>query len=101
LAAHTALGKMVGFTEEDTINIRSKNIADQKLNALSSLVQELINQKGHPSAQTLDNFFKAGYSKNAFAELIGFTALTTITNYVYHNGGFEIDFPKAPQLITE
>jgi hypothetical protein len=39
-----------------------------------------------------------GYNKAAFAEVIAIVALTTITNNVYHNGGFEIDFPKAQNI---
>ena len=86
---------MNGFTEEETIELRTNSIADQKLNALVSLVSEVVESKGHPAENTVQNFLGAGYTKAAFAELIGAVALTTITNYVFHNGGFEIDFPKA------
>jgi AhpD family alkylhydroperoxidase len=95
LSAHTALGKMNGFTVEETIELRTNSINDSKLNALVSLVSEVVDSKGHPSESTVQNFFNTGYTKAAFAELIGAVALTTITNYVFHNGGFEIDFPKA------
>jgi uncharacterized peroxidase-related enzyme len=98
LAAHTAIGKMNGFTEEETLQLRSNDIEDTKLNALVTLVSEVVNLKGHPSQNTIDNFFIAGYTKAAFAELIGAVALTTITNNIYHNGGFEIDFPKTQNI---
>ncbi len=95
LAAHTAIGKMNGFTEQDTLDIRDNSIADTKLNALVTLASELANLKGHPTDTTVDNFFEAGYNRSAFAEVIAIVSLTTITNNVFHNGGFEIDFPKA------
>ena len=98
LSAHTAIGKMNGYTEEDTLALRTNTIADVKLNALVTLARELVNLKGHPTDAALENFFEAGYNKAAFAELIAAVALTTITNYVYHNGGFEIDFPKAQNI---
>jgi len=98
LSAHTAIGKMNGFTEEETLKLRDNSIADSKLNALVTLANELVNLKGHPTETTVGNFFEAGYNKVAFAELIGIVALTTITNNVYHNGGFEIDFPKAQNI---
>jgi len=98
LSAHTAIGKLSGFTEQDTLDIRDSSIADTKLNALVTLAIELANLKGHPTDTTVDNFFEAGYNKAAFAEVIAIVALTTITNNVYHNGGFEIDFPKAQHL---
>ncbi len=98
LSAHTAIGKMNGFTEQDTLDIRGNSIADSKLNALVTLATELVNLKGHPTETTVDNFFEAGFNKAAFAEVIAIVALTTITNTIYHNGGFEIDFPKAQHL---
>mgnify|MGYP001135623651 CR=1 FL=1 len=98
LSAHTTLGKMNGFTEEETLELRTNTIADTKLNALVSLASEITAQHGHPTQQATQNFFNEGYSKAAFAELIGAVALTTITNYVFHNGGFEIDFPKAQNI---
>ena len=98
LSAHTAIGKMNGFTEEETLELRDNSIADSKLNALVTLTSELVNLKGHPSETTVDNFFEEGYNKVEFAEVIAIAALTTITNNVYHNGGFEIDFPKAQNI---
>ena len=98
LSAHTAIGKMHGFTEQDTLDIRDNSIADSKLNALVTFVSELVNLKGHPTHTTVDNFFDVGYTKAAFAEAIAIVALTTITNNIYHNGEFKIDFPKAQHL---
>jgi len=98
LSAHTAIGKMNGFTEEETLELRDNSIADSKLNAIVTLASELVNLKGHPTTTTVDNFFEAGFNKAAFSEVIAIVALTTITNNVYHNGGFEIDFPKAQHL---
>ncbi|OUR94621.1 hypothetical protein A9Q87_03015 [Flavobacteriales bacterium 34_180_T64] len=98
LSAHTAIGKMNGFSEADTIALRTNTIADKKLNALVTLASAFVNTKGHPSDSSVQNFFEAGYNKSAFAELIAIVSLTTITNTVFHNGGFEIDFPKAQNL---
>jgi len=98
LSAHTAIGKMNGFTEEETLALRKNSIEDSRLKALVTLVSELINLKGHPTETTVDNFFEVGYNKSAFAEVIAIVALTTITNNIYHNGGFEIDFPKAQNI---
>lgn len=98
LSAHTTLAKMNGFTEAETLAIRSNSMSNTKINALASLASEMSATKGHPSETIVNNFFEAGYNKTAFTELIGIMALTTITNYVYHNGQFAIDFPKAKQL---
>jgi len=98
LSAHTAIGKMNGFTEDETLELRTNTIADSKLNALVSLSSEISKLNGHPTEHAIQNFFNQGYTKAAFAELIAAVALTTITNNVFHNGGFEIDFPKAKNI---
>lgn len=98
LSAHTTLGKMNGFSEQETLDIRNNAIADPKLNSLVTLVNQLITAKGRPSDESIQNFLDAGYNKAAFAELIAAIALTTITNNIYHNGGFAIDFPKAKHI---
>ncbi len=98
ISAHTAIGKMNGFTEEETLQLRSSTIEDKKLNSLVILVSEFLKLKGHPTENTVTNFLETGYTKAAFAELIAIVSITTITNNIYHNGGFEIDFPKAQNI---
>lgn len=98
ISAHTALGKMNGFSEEETLRLRYNRIADEKLNALVTLTTQLIEGKGHPSEEAVQNFLDAGYTKAAFAELIGSVALNTITNYMFHNGSYDIDFPLTQNL---
>ncbi len=98
LSAHTAIGKMNGFTEEETLELRDNSIADSKLNALITLASELADRKGKASDNAINNFFEVGYNKAAFTEVIGIVSLTIITNTVFLNGGFEIDFPKAQNI---
>jgi len=95
LSAHSAIGKMVGFSEEETLQLRQTTIEDPKLSALTQLVKEIVVTRGRPSQALLDNFFNAGYSKGAFVELIGFVALNTFTNYFNHIAETKIDFPLA------
>ena len=104
LAAHSAVGKMVGFSEDEVMDIRQRTVADNKLNVLTQLAAELTEKRGKASQESIDNFLSAGYSHQALTELIGFVGLRSITNYIFSQGEFEIDFPKAPsmeELITE
>lgn len=100
LSAHTTLAKMNGLTEKETLDIRSLSIADPKIKALVVLTTQFVERKGKPTVEAIQNFFGEGFSRTAFAELIGAVALTTITNTVFHNGGFDIDFPLAKNLET-
>ena len=100
LAAHTAIGKMVGFTEEQTVDIRNGNPGDAKIKALTDLAREITETRGFPQASTIENFFNAGYSKGALVDVIGLVSLNTYTNYLNHIADTAIDFPLAPELAT-
>ncbi|MEL7005601.1 MAG: carboxymuconolactone decarboxylase family protein [Bacteroidota bacterium] len=98
LAAHTALGKMNGLSEEDTIAIRTGEIQDEKLNALTTLAADITETRGFPSQELVDRFFNVGFSKAALVELIGLVALNTFNNYTNNIADTAIDFPQAPAL---
>ncbi len=98
LAAHTALGKMNGFTEAETLALREASIADDKLNILTRLARAITLTRGRPDQHLIDAFHNAGYSKAALVELIGFVAVNTFNNYLNNIAGTEVDFPAAPAL---
>ncbi|MCA9398870.1 MAG: carboxymuconolactone decarboxylase family protein [Candidatus Omnitrophica bacterium] len=100
LSAHTAVGKMVGFSEEETRNLRLAKSDDQKLQTLTALAKEIVHTKGYPSESTINEFFSAGYSKRALVDLIGFVALNVFTNYFNHIAQTKIDFPEAQSLVN-
>ncbi len=93
LAAHTAIAKMSGLTEEQTIQMRTGTVTDEKLKALTSLAKEIVVTRGRPSQATLDEFFAVGYSQAALVELVALVALNTFTNYFNHITEPVIDFP--------
>ncbi len=97
LSAHTAIGKMLGFTEDQTLDIRSGQVSDSKIKALTDLAKEITERRGHPQDATIQAFFQAGYSKGALVDVIGLVALNTFTNYLNHIADTPIDFPLAPQ----
>lgn len=98
LAAHSAIAKMSGLTEGEVIDIRLLKSDNRKTNALANLAFDLTENRGKASQNSIDEFLHVGYSKKALAELIGVVAIRSITNYLYSNGDFEIDFPVAADL---
>ena len=57
-SAHTALGKMNGFTDEQILEIRGGSASfDSKLNALARLTQSFVINRGKPDANLVDDFF--------------------------------------------
>ena len=90
--------EMLGYSGSEVIDIRRGTSSDGKLRALTILAQELTIKRGKASQDTIDNFLSSGYDHKALTELIGLVAIRSITNYLFSNGEFEIDFPKAPNL---
>ncbi len=97
-SAHTALGKMNGFTEEETIQLRTATIADKKLNALTTLAAEITRSHGKPSQKALDAFQAADYGNDALVELVAHIGYKTVANYLHNIAHFPIDFPEAKEL---
>jgi uncharacterized peroxidase-related enzyme len=98
-SAHTVLGKMNGFSDEQILDIRSGEASfDPKLDALVKFVQETTITRGKPSAQTVENLFSAGYHKGNVVDILIVIGDKIISNYLYGVGQFAIDFPVAQEL---
>lgn len=100
LAAHTTIGKMHGLSESQTLDLRTGEIADEKLRALTQLAIGLAENKGRANQGLIDAFFSAGYTKAALVELIGLVAVNTFNNYLNNTAGTTVDFPAAPELVA-
>lgn len=59
-------------------------LPDAKLNALVTLVKELVRERGYANKVTVQNFFAAGYRKQQVMELLLGIALKTISNHLEH-----------------
>jgi uncharacterized peroxidase-related enzyme len=98
LAAHTALGKMAGLSEEETIAIRKPGRGTSKHQALGDFVRTVMQKRGYVSDEELGRIKDAGYSDAAVTEAILVIALTTFTNFFNHVNQTVVDFPTAPSL---
>jgi uncharacterized peroxidase-related enzyme len=97
-SAHTVLGKMNGFTEEETINIRKGGSNDPKLHALVVLAKDLTQNKGRASEQALNAFYNAGYTNANLVDLIMQISDKTAMNYLHNLTQIPIDFPLAAEV---
>jgi uncharacterized peroxidase-related enzyme len=99
LAAHTAVGKMNGFSEEQILELRKGSASfDSKLDALVKLAKSLTENRGSVDDASLDVFFKAGYDKGNLVDVVLAVGEKTITNYLHKVTDIPIDFPEAPGL---
>jgi AhpD family alkylhydroperoxidase len=99
LAAHTAIAKLQGFTDEQVLDIRRAEVSfDPKLDALAKLAKSITENKGHADEILVENFYEAGYNVGSLIDVVMVVGDKTITNYIYALTGVPIDFPAAPAL---
>jgi len=98
-AAHTALGKMAGLKEDQTVAARKgESLGDPKLDALATFVRTLHEKRGYVANEDLDAVKTAGYSDAAIVEIIVGYAENILTNFFNHVNETEVDFPAVPAL---
>ena len=98
-SAHTVLGKMNGFTEEQIIELRKAHVTfDAKLSALAQFTKSVVDNKGKASQEAKDLFFQAGYTEANMIDVVFVIGDKIISNYIHNLANFPIDFPLATVL---
>lgn len=99
LSAHTAIGKMNGFSEEQIYELRAGFASfDNKLDALARLSKNITENRGNIDEAVLENFFANGWTKENLIDTIVMVGDKTISNYVHKATRVPIDFPVAQPL---
>ncbi|MBO0324132.1 carboxymuconolactone decarboxylase family protein [Muricauda sp. CAU 1633] len=99
LAAHTGAAQMVGFTKEQTIEIRKGAISfDAKLDALVLFAKEVVEQKGDVSEETKFKFFSEGYDAESLIDVLLIIGEKVISNYLFALTKVPVDFPAAEEI---
>jgi len=95
-SAHTVLGKMNGFSDEQVIELRKGSASfDAKLDALVKFAKSATENKGRVSQESKDAFFAAGYTEGNLVDVVIVIGDKIISNYIHNLTSFEIDFPVA------
>ena len=98
-SAHTALGKMVGFTEEQVLEIRHGRASfDARFDALARFVASVVENRGNASEAVKEAFFAAGYTEANMIDVVIVVGDKSISNYIHNLTGLEIDFPLADEI---
>lgn len=98
-SAHTVLGKMNGFSEDQVLEIRKGTAHfDVKLNALAVFTKQVAENKGKVSEDVKNVFFDAGYTEANLIDVVFVIGDKIISNYIHNLTDFAIDFPIAPAL---
>ena len=95
-SAHTVLGKMNGFTEEQVLEIRKGSASfDSKLDALVKFTASTVESRGRATEESKEAFFAAGYTEANLIDVVIIIGDKIISNYIHNLTSFEIDFPVA------
>lgn len=97
-SAHTVIGKMNGFSDEQLLDIRKGKASDVKLNALVQLAESITRNRGNADALLVDNFFAHGYTNENLVDLVLQVSDKTAMNYLHNLTKVPVDFPLAPAL---
>lgn len=99
LAAHTVLGKMSGFTDEQIVELRrGRATFDPKLDALAAFVKETTERRGKPTADATERLFAAGYTEENVVDIVVVIGDKVITNFLHGVTRVPVDFPAARPL---
>lgn len=98
-SAHTVLGKMNGFTEEQVLELRKGSASfDSKLHALVEFTASVVENKGKATIESKTAFFEAGYTEVNMIDVVIIVGDKIISNYIHNLTDFAVDFPLAPKL---
>ncbi len=98
-SAHTVLGGMNGFSEDQILEIRKGTASfDAKLDALAKFTLLVTENKGKVSNEAKSEFFAAGYSEVNMIDVVMVIGDKIISNYIHNLAEFAIDFPIAKEL---
>ena len=98
-SAHTAIGKMNGFTEEQILEIRGGSASfNSRFDALAKFTTSVVKNRGRATEETKEAFFEAGYTEANMVDVVIVIGDKIISNYLHNLTGFEIDFPLADEI---
>ena len=95
IAAHTAIAKLNGFSDDDALSFRILTSNNAKLSILTRLAASIVINRGRPSQDLLNTFFELGFDEKALVDLILVITDITFTNYLNEVAKVPIDFPEV------
>lgn len=97
VAAHTMVGKMVQLDDTIIEAIRTGvPIPDAKLARLNAFTKSVVENRGWVSAEEIDAFIDAGFTKAQVLEVVLAVSLKTLSNYVNHFSETPLDDVLEP-----
>jgi len=98
LAAHSAIGRSVGLSEETIEDSRRAESPDTKEATGLAFTRSVVKNRGWVSDEEVAKLRKVGFDEGLIVELIANISLILFTNYFNHIAETEVDFPAVSKL---
>jgi len=98
LAAHSAIGSLVGLKPSEIASAREGRAANARDEAIASLARRIVEARGNLDAAEVARWKARGLSESDILETLAVVVLNILTNYTNHIAGTEIDFPQVHAL---
>ncbi len=98
LAAHSAIGRSVGLSEEAIGDSRRGESPDTKEATALAFTRNVVENRGWVSEEDVAKLRKVDFSQGNIVELIANISLTLFTNYFNHIAETDVDFPAVSKL---
>ena len=98
LAAHSAIGRTVGLSEEAITDSRRGESTDTRETTALDFIRHVVFNRGRVADEDVDKLRKAGFADGEITEILANIGLTLFTNYFNHVAGTEVDFPEVLKI---
>lgn len=91
-AAHAAVGRQTGISDEDVTAIEDGRLpGDPQLASVVKATRRVLEERGWLDEDDLAELAADGIDREKLFEVVAFVALKTLSNYVNHIAGTEVD----------
>lgn len=101
LAAHSAIGAMVGLTAEDVGKARQASAVTPRTDAILKLARNLVVHRGQLGDGELQAARRAGITDAEILETVAHVALNVLTNYTNLVAHTVVDFPAVAPAVAD
>jgi len=98
LAAHSAIGRSFGLSEEAIGDSRRGESPDTKETVVLAFTRKVVENRGWVEDEDVTKLRKVGFSHGDIVELIANISVVLFTNSFNHLAETEIDFPEVAEL---
>jgi AhpD family alkylhydroperoxidase len=98
LAAYTVGAIKNGWTEDQTLLLRSGKLEEGIWPILFKVIESVIMHRGEVEDKLLDEYFAAGNTEKNLMDLMALINVMSFTNYIYRLIKVPIDYPLAKKI---